>query len=222
MLWCAPKARPRRKYADGEEIPGYIYLGAFLCGLAFGAHQSMVLLVPSYAWLVLSADWRMIRRIKEQIFAGIFFVLGFSVYLYLPIRASRDPLLNWGDPQTLTQFSWHFLRKGYPSEKVSRDMALLWKQLSAFNIVHEFTVVGLALLVTGLLAYLFVRRDEVIAFLIGVFVFLAVLAVHPARPLVGRDPLPGQEQLGVDRLGDRVAEADQPLRLAARVLGEGG
>ena len=172
----------RKKFVHGEECPGYIYLGAFLCGLAFGAHQSMVLLVPSYAWLVLSADWRMIRRIKEQILAGTFFVLGFSVYLYLPIRASRGPLLNWGDPQTLTQFSWHFLRKGYPSEKVHRDMALLWKQLSAFNIVHEFTVVGLALLVTGLLAYLFVRRDEVIAFLIGVFVFLAVLAVHQNTP----------------------------------------
>src|SRR5512143_2022973 len=47
----------RRDYREGDEHPGYIYLGAFLCGLSFGAHQSIVLLVPSYAWLVLSADW---------------------------------------------------------------------------------------------------------------------------------------------------------------------
>ncbi len=30
--------------------------------------------------------------------------MGISIYLYLPIRASADPIFNWGDPSSLTQF----------------------------------------------------------------------------------------------------------------------
>ncbi len=172
----------RRDYREGDECPGYIYLGAFFCGLSFGAHQSIVLLVPSYAWLVLSADWSLVKRIKEQIVSIAFFILGFSVYLYLPIRATRNPLLNWGDPKTLTQFLWHFLRKGYPAEQVNRDLGLLWKQLSAFNLAHEFTVVGVALLLTGLLAFAVKKRDEVIAYGMAIGIFFAVLIGYQNTP----------------------------------------
>jgi 4-amino-4-deoxy-L-arabinose transferase-like glycosyltransferase len=165
----------REKYLEGEEQPGYIYLCAFLCGLSFGAHQSMVLLIPSFAFLVLSVDVRLIARIKEQILACAFFLLGFSVYLYLPIRATRNPLLNWGDPKTIMQFLWHFLRKGYPAEKVDRDLSLLLKQISAFNIVHEFTIVGFVILVIGIIAYAKKRQQEIIAYGIGICTFIAFI-----------------------------------------------
>jgi hypothetical protein len=175
LLW-------RRSYRNCDERPGFIYLGAFLCGLAFGAHQTIVLLVPSYVWLVFSADWAIVKRIKDLILSCTFFFLGFSVYLYLPIRATRNPLLNWGDPQTLPRFLWHFLRKGYPSVKVDRDFALLWKQLSAFNIAHEFTIVGLFLLLTGLVAYAGRKRDEVVAYGIAMCTFLAILVGYQNTP----------------------------------------
>jgi hypothetical protein len=165
----------REKYREGEERSGYIYLCAFLCGLSFGAHQSMVLLMPSFAFLVLSVDVRLITRIKEQILACAFFLLGFSVYLYLPVRATRNPLLNWGDSKTLTQFLWHFLRKGYPPEKVDRDLSLLLKQISAFNIVHEFTIAGFVILVIGIIAYAKKRQQEIIAYGIGICTFLAFI-----------------------------------------------
>ena len=172
----------RRNYREGRECPGYIYLGAFLCGLSFGAHQSVVLLIPSFVWLVLSTDWALLKRVKEQIISIAFFILGFSVYLYLPIRATRNPLLNWGDPKTLTQFLWHFLRKGYPSEHVDRDFGLLLKQLSAFNLVHEFSIVGLGLLITGLMAFAVKKRDEIIAYGLAICVFLAVLIGYQNTP----------------------------------------
>jgi hypothetical protein len=175
LLW-------RSKYRKGWSSPGYLYLAAYLCGLSFGAHQSMVLLMPSYIWLILSEDWTLVKRFKEQILSCTFFLAGFSVYLYLPIRAARHPLLNWGDPETLGNFLWHFLRKGYPAQHVDRDLALLWKQLSAFNIVHEFTIVGLFLLLTGLFVSSVKKRDEVIAYGIAVCMFLAVLVGYQNTP----------------------------------------
>jgi hypothetical protein len=175
LLW-------RAKYRQGEEKPGYVYLGAFLCGLSFGAHQSMVLLMPAFAFLVLSVNIRLITRIKEQILAGALFLFGFSVYLYLPIRASRNPLLNWGDPDTLTSFLWHFLRKGYPVERVDRDLPLLMKQLAAFNVVNEFNFVGFFFLLIGVIAYAKKRQHEIIAYGIAVCTFLAIIVGYQNTP----------------------------------------
>lgn len=168
LLW-------RDHYRQGDERPFYVYLGAFLCGLGFGAHQTMVLLVPTFAFLIISLDWRVLGRIREILLAITFGLLGFSVHLHLPVRAIRDPLLNWGDPKTLTQFLWHFLRKGYPTDKPDRDFKLLWAQLNAFNIPFEFTVVGMVLLLVGITFFFRKRRDEILAYLLGLFVFMLVI-----------------------------------------------
>jgi len=172
----------RESYRKGDDHPAYIYLGAFLCGLAFGAHQTMVLLLPAYAFLILAMDWRLISRIKEMALVGAFAIIGFSIHLHLPIRATQNPLLNWGDPKTLPQFLWHFLRRGYPVEKPDRELSLFWTQLNAFNISHEFTWVGVALLLIGMAAFLRKRRDEIIAYLIGVVFFLLVIIGYLNTP----------------------------------------
>jgi len=175
LLW-------RDKFRTGEDHPAYLYLGAFLCGLAFAAHQTMVLLLPSFAFLILAMDWRLVSRIKEMVLVVTFALIGFSIHLHLPVRAMRNPLLNWGDPKTLTQFLWHFLRRGYPVEKPDRQLALVWAQLKAFNIPHEFTWVGVALLLLGLFAFMKKRRDEIIAYLIGVVFFLLVIIGYLNTP----------------------------------------
>ena len=169
LLW-------RERYRHGEEHPAYVYLGAFLCGLTFGAHQTIVLLLPAYAFLILSMDWRLITRIKEILLAMAFGVLGLSIHLHLPIRAISNPLLNWGDPKSYSQFMWHLLRKGYPVEKPDRGWSLLWSQLNAFNIPHEFTYVGLVILLIGIVAFIKKRRDEVLAYFIGLVSFALVIA----------------------------------------------
>ena len=174
--------RWRERYDEGEECPHYVYLGAFICGLATGAHQTIVLLLPAYAWLILSKDWRLVTRFKEIIIAVAFGIFGFAIQLHLPIRASRNPLLNWGDPRTLEQFLWDILRKGYPSEPPVRDLNLLWAQMSAYNIPREFTWVGLALLLAGVLLYLRRFRDEIIAYLLGIACSLLVIVGYFNAP----------------------------------------
>lgn len=172
----------RDSYRGGKDHPAYLYLGGFLWGLAFGAHQTMVLLLPSYAFLILVMDWRLIRRFKEMALVAAFTLIGLSIHLHLPIRAMRNPLLNWGDPKTLTQFLWHFLRRGYPTVKPERGISLFWEQLNAFNIPSEFTLVGMALLLLGIYAFRKKRRDEFLAYLIGVVFFLLVIIGYLNTP----------------------------------------
>ncbi|MHC1696728.1 MAG: DUF2723 domain-containing protein [Geobacteraceae bacterium] len=172
----------RDTYRSGSERPGYVYLAAFLCGLAMGAHQTIVLLLPAFAYLVLATDWRLITRVREQILAVAAFFVGFSVYLHLPIRATQNPLLNWGDSKTLSQFLWHFLRKGYPMEQVERDLPLLLKQLAAFNLVNEFTAPGFFLLLVGVVLKRQQSRDFLFAFGIAIAVFLAFVVGYQNTP----------------------------------------
>ena len=40
-------------------------------------------------------------------------VAGLLVYVYLPWRASKDPIINWGDPDTWENFRWLVMGQGY-------------------------------------------------------------------------------------------------------------
>jgi hypothetical protein len=166
----------RENYATGEERPAYIYICTFLAGMAMALHQSVVLLLPAWFLMIVLADWRMITRIKELVLATAFALAGFSVHLYLPVRATQNPLLNWGDAKTSTQFLWHFLRKGYPADPHSRNAALLWAQVKAFNVSREFTWLGVALVLFALFCLWKRQRHILIAYLAAVSTFLLYIA----------------------------------------------
>lgn len=174
--------RWRDSYREGMERPSYIFTATFLCGLATGAHQTIILMIPSFAFLIITMNWRILFRIRDFIIAVMFGILGFAINLHLPIRATKSPLLNWADPQTKEQFLWHFLRKGYPNEKVERDWSLLWAQINAFNIPHEYTSFGLFVMIVGLVAIFLKKRAEVVSYLLALFCFLLVIAGYFNAP----------------------------------------
>ena len=140
-----------------------------------GVHQTIVLLLPAWFLMIVLTDWRMITRVRELILATAFALLGFSVHLYLPLRALSNPLLNWGDSKTVDQFLWHFLRKGYPSEPPVRDIALLWAQIRAFNVPREFTWLGAVLALLGLVYLWRSNKTVFTAYFVSVAVFLLVI-----------------------------------------------
>ena len=164
------------QYQEGRERPSYIYVCTFLAGLAMAVHQTIVLLLPAWFLMILLTDWRMITRVREIIISTAFALLGFSVHLYLPLRALQNPLLNWGDSKTFDQFLWHFLRRGYPSEPQKRTVELVWSQIKAFNVPREFTWLGVALLLLGIFFLWKKHRSLLIAYLISVVTFVSVIA----------------------------------------------
>jgi hypothetical protein len=166
----------RDLYEEGSERPAYVYACTFLAGMALAIHQSVVLLLPAWIVLIVLMDWRVVGRVKELVLASTFALFGFSVHMYLPVRALKNPLLNWGDAKTSSQFLWHFLRKGYPTELHTRDFSLFIAQLKAFNVPREFTWVGVALVMFALFRLWKLQRHIVIAYLISVCTFLVYIA----------------------------------------------
>ena len=89
----------------------YFYLLSLLTGLSLTNHQTIVLLIPSLLILVLHKD---IFSRWKQIGIGILLViLGFSVYLYVPFAASRNPPVNWDTVNSIHNFLRLVLRQDY-------------------------------------------------------------------------------------------------------------
>lgn len=128
-----------------------LYLASFLLGLGIGNHHTIVLVIPGAIVFVLwtvgaISGWRPIcRQETAPTFSLLiaFFVLGLSVYLYLPIRSSQNPFMDWGNPQILNNFLDVFTRKTYLPEDMGRDWGLFASQLKSFNPSREFTILGL-------------------------------------------------------------------------------
>ena len=105
LLTLLVRARQARTGAQPPH-PALYWLCAFLYGLSAGVHATMAFFLPAFlVFLGLTAP-RMLRG-KGLAFLVFFFLLGFSTYLYLPIRSLSDPALDWGDTETFRQFLIH-------------------------------------------------------------------------------------------------------------------
>ncbi len=131
-----------------------LLIPAFLFGLALGNHHvTILLLVPAFIYLLISVEgWRFF--ISRQVLPVYLMVLlGMAVHLYLPLRASRDPLLNWGDPSSWGRFVGHLTGKQYHGEQFSlssfsslADQSVRFLRLWA----GQFTPAGLVFVLLGL------------------------------------------------------------------------
>jgi tetratricopeptide (TPR) repeat protein len=131
---------------------GVWLLAAFVIGLGFTNHMTTVLLAPGLLYLYFATQgggrpaWSRIIRMVPP------FLLGLSVYAYLPLRAAQSPLLNWGNPVTLERLLWHFSGKQYrvwifsSTEAAGRQFQYFLQSLPA-----EFAYAGLLPALVGLL-----------------------------------------------------------------------
>lgn len=80
----------------------YLYIAALSYGLSAGNHGTVAFILP--AILILYFSWNTGNVVRNLLTAVFFFLIGFSVYAYLPIRSLADPAIDWGNPETLKGF----------------------------------------------------------------------------------------------------------------------
>jgi len=82
-----------------------LYLGAFVQGLAFANHHV-------FAWMMLAAVAPTLGRIfARRGFLGLMAtvaapIIGFSAWIYVPIRGGKHPFINIGEASRLTRTFW--------------------------------------------------------------------------------------------------------------------
>jgi len=102
-----------------------LWILAYAFGLSLTAHPSMILLAPGLLLGVGLRDRRIFRRPGQLLIGMLFFALGFSVFLYLPLRSLADPVMDWGNPETVSGFFGHLLRRQYAGLSDTPGQSLL-------------------------------------------------------------------------------------------------
>ena len=144
---------------------------AFLFGLGMTNHMTIVVLAPAclYLLLVRVGVKGLVITTSKILFPG--FLLGLSVYLYLPIRSAVQPILDWGNPETFGNLLRHLSGKQYQVWMFSSfDVAK--KQLGAFveTLPLQFSPFLLPLVLLGLW-WLYRNNRRILWFTVIVFAF---------------------------------------------------
>lgn len=118
-------------------------------GLSLGNHLSVLLFVPGVLFLVLRK-----RRptVKASLAMAGFFLLGLSIYLYLPLRAAQSPPINWGASHTWSGFWWTVSARIYRQYAFALPLVYLPGRIASWMnmLSQQFTWVGVALGLVGI------------------------------------------------------------------------
>jgi len=139
--------------------PRPVWLAALALGLALANHHFLALLVfPALA----PTAARLVRErgpgaLGPGVAAG---ALGLSTYVYLPLRAHRDPVPNLGDPETLERIWWVVSAQAFQGNAGTGVPQPLWERVAdvavqLVELLHPLTVLAA---VAGL--YVLLRRPE--------------------------------------------------------------
>lgn len=87
---------------------------AFLLGLSFTNHLTTILLAPACLTMFFYYNMYDRKRMWKLLgYMALCFAVGFSVYLYLPIKANMNPTFFWGNPHNFERFYWHVTGKQF-------------------------------------------------------------------------------------------------------------
>lgn len=120
----------------------------FLFGLSFTNHLTTILLSPGLLLLLFFDNKFKLRKLDRKIYLygfGLFFI-ALSIYAFLPIRASFEPMFNWGGvSRSLDKFLYHVGGKQYQvwmftgveamKVNLAKLPAMLWGQFQFLLIV---------------------------------------------------------------------------------------
>jgi len=80
----------------------WLYAAALVYGLSAGNHATVAFLLP--ALLIVFFLWNRRQAGRHLAAVVLIFLVGLSVYAYLPVRSLTEPSFDWGNPETADNF----------------------------------------------------------------------------------------------------------------------
>lgn len=153
------------KEPAGERI---LYLIAFVYGLSFGNHMSTILLLPAIFFILMTTYGKALFKLKRIVLILSLFLLGLSIYLFLPIRSLQDPIMDWGNPESWSTFKRHVTGWQYQVWMFAQSAQELGRNFQNFTklFFHQFPFYLLPLSFLGIWRLFVHDRKGVMFFLI--------------------------------------------------------
>tara|TARA_B100000315_G_scaffold41491_1_gene36396 strand:- start:14232 stop:16451 length:2220 start_codon:yes stop_codon:yes gene_type:complete len=166
--------------------PKFIFLAAFILGISAAVYgANLLFLPPLIVSYFLSKDE---NPFKKLFLSSAFFLIGYSVYIYLPVRSLTNPAFDWGNPETFERFVAHITDRKDSGEHFSgmKDIFLFYKNILMFFqiMIKEMTFIGLFFTITGLICHFKKKRKSFYSFalvgLVNTLFFITYLTDVPS------------------------------------------
>ncbi|HEY0068769.1 MAG TPA: DUF2723 domain-containing protein [Chloroflexia bacterium] len=200
LLLTALKYRASYERGDARSARRWLLVTALTAGLSLTNHMMTILLVPGLLIVLLGGtDWR--ARLKALLGNWYAVVLAgglpLLLYLYLPIRASQSPIMDWGAPTTWEDFyrhisGWQYrvylfdsvgdnlgrvVNYAFQQWWVLTPVVLLTAAGGAYLLWRATSVVFAATLATALMTFVFALAygiSEIEPYMVPVYIMLSV------------------------------------------------
>jgi tetratricopeptide (TPR) repeat protein len=202
LLWLSSR------YRNKGDIRFLLLIG-FIAGLGLGNHLTLLWYLPGCLILILSRAWKEARG--GLLYMAVFFLLGLSIYVFLPLRSRLDPLLNWGDPSNWERMINHLTGRQYRVWMLKNG----WPEIAAnirrflLEVIRQPTIYLSWLALAGMFG-LWLRDRMVLLAAASLFVFSAAYAVNYSIPDISTYYLPALAAtailsgFGLDILGNKT------------------
>jgi len=157
-----------------------LYGAAIVFGLALGVHHvTVALMLPALAVLVYRTQGLGFFASKRLFYASVVSLAALlAVYSYLPLAAAQSPILNWGDPRSVSAIWAHVTGKQYQlflsfSPSIMREQFLQFGRFLLVEFGMPWFPIAFVAMIAGFTAAF--KRDRS-TFLFLLFVILADLA----------------------------------------------
>lgn len=147
---------------SGRKSRGLLVGTGLTIGLGLGNHLSLLAIVlPLAAWVI----YQRRLRFSSVCILCIGLLIGLSVYIYIPIRAASNPVINWGDAETFKNFYWLVSGKAYQEYILGIPFnSIGWKIISWLELIfQQLNPLGIFLAAAGISVLMRFQRPFLIA-----------------------------------------------------------
>ncbi len=165
-------------YYSEHKLVDWIWVALSLA-LGFSNHMTTLLTLPFVAILFFQKEKIGIQSFKKiAIMLTLFIPLVILFYLYLPLRASSNPSINWGNPINFENFFRHVSGKQY-QVWLFASMEAAEKQLGYFlkNFAGEFGYIGALIGLIGIF-YSYKHMRKMFYALMTTFIFSVLYSIN--------------------------------------------
>ncbi len=172
-----------RKARNESKAERILYLLIFVYALSFGNHMSTILLLPAIFFILITRYGKTLFGFRRIALIIVLFLLGLSVYLFLPIRSSQNPVMDWGNPEIWATFKRHVTGWQYQVWMFAQSARELGSNLQNFIMLffHQFPFYLLPLTFLGIWR-LFVRDRTIFTFFLILFLANVIYGVNYSIP----------------------------------------
>ncbi len=150
----------------------WLYVLSWVLGVSLGNHALTVLMIPAIVYLLWAEHGPRLFTLRRVAKCAALFVLGLSIYLYVPIRAMANPPPHVNNPHSVGAMWAHLTSPGSRQAMFDRGwiVPLHRAALHTRRLTEEFGYFGSALSLLGMgLLWRRDRRLVVFLLLIGFF-----------------------------------------------------